>query len=250
VTSPSTPAELPTAEAVEHALRQVAHPDRAVHSARYFKTGEGQYGEGDVFWGVVVPDARRVAARFRALPPHDIYTLMYSPVHEVRLCALIILTTQFSRARQVEQRAELFNLYVDLARDGRINNWDLVDVSAPTLGQHLASLTDAEIIDYLTAWAQSESLWERRLAVLFTFALLREDRLAPTFAICELLLADTHDLMHKAVGWALREAGKRDPDALRDFLHTHGTRMPRTALRYAIERFSAPERAKWLAVTR
>jgi 3-methyladenine DNA glycosylase AlkD len=227
------------------ALHEAADPTRAEHSARFFKTGPGQYGEGDVFIGITVPQTREVARAFRDLPPAEAAELLQSPEHEVRLCGTVILVNRFRRSRSAVEKAELFALYLSSVRDGYINNWDLIDVSAPTFGELL--LADPERRLLLDELAASSSLWERRLSILFTFAFIRAGEFDDALAMASYHLADKHDLIHKAVGWMLREIGKRDIDVLRNFLHQHATQMPRTALRYAIEKFDEPERKAWLA---
>jgi 3-methyladenine DNA glycosylase AlkD len=226
------------------ALHEAADPDRAGHSARFFKTGPGQYGEGDIFIGATVPQVREVARLYRDLPPAEMMELLESAEHEVRLCGVILLVNQYRRSRSSLQRSELFALYLVSVQKGRVNNWDLIDVSAPTFGTFL--LTDPHRRELLNELARSASLWERRLSVMFTFAFIRVDEFDDALAMAELLLQDKHDLIHKAVGWMLREIGKRDVDVLRGFLTAHATRMPRTALRYAIEKLPEPERQEWL----
>jgi 3-methyladenine DNA glycosylase AlkD len=227
------------------ALHEVCDPTRAEHSARFFKTGPGQYGEGDVFIGCTVPQTREAAKQFRDLPPAEALELLQSPEHEVRLCGTVILVNRFRRSRSAVEKAELFALYLSSVRAGYINNWDLIDVSAPTFGELL--LADPERRLLLDELAVSPSLWERRLSILFTFAFIRAGEFDDALAMASYHLADKHDLIHKAVGWMLREIGKRDIEVLRNFLHQYATQMPRTALRYAIEKFDEPERKAWLA---
>ena len=225
-------------------LHALARKGRASDLAHFFKTAPGGYGEGDVFIGVVVPQTRKVAARFKELPLNEIAKLTNSDIHEVRLCGLIILTNQFKRSRDLNEKKKLFNFYLRELKAGNINNWDLVDVTAPTLGEYLLQLEDPMAV--LNKLAKSKSLWERRVSVVFTFAFLRAGDLEPTYEMAERHLGDNQDLMHKAVGWLLREMGKRDPGLLRAFLQEHCTEMPRTALRYSIEKFSESERKRWL----
>ena len=234
-----------TAAGVQAALAAFASPAKAADLAWFFKTGPGEYGEGDQFIGVTVPQSRSVAKQFSGLPPAEIYELAQSPIHEHRHCALIILVNQFQRAKTDSTREELFDLWMRLLDEGRINNWDLVDVSAPYVGDWL--ITRAHAV-FLRDLAAHPDLWHRRAAIIFTFAFIRKGKLKPTWQLAELLLDDTHDLMHKAVGWMLREAGKRDLEGLREFLMLHAATMPRTALRYAIEKLDEPERKRWLAV--
>jgi 3-methyladenine DNA glycosylase AlkD len=225
-------------------LKALASVGKAAELQRFFKTGPGDYAEGDIFIGVVVPQTRKVAARYKDLPIIEIAKLTNSDIHEVRLCGLIILTNQFKRSKEVSERKKLFNFYLKELKSGNINNWDLVDATAPTLGEYLLDIDDPMLI--LNKLAKSKSLWERRTSVVFTFAFLRAGDLEPTYEMAERHLGDKHDLMHKAVGWLLREMGKRDPGLLRAFLQEYCTDMPRTALRYSIEKFNESERRKWL----
>lgn len=238
---------MPAADVITD-LRTLARDDQAANLSRFFKTGPGQYGEGDVFLGVMVPETRKVARAHLDLGPADIVTLTESPFHEARLCGLIILTLQYGKAKDAAHKQQLFELYLERAYAGTINNWDLVDVTAPTLGQQLLARADAT--DFMLDLAREDSLWLRRLGVLFTFSFLKMGDTAPTFTVVTELLDDEHDLMHKACGWALREAGKRDQPALVRYLEQYGNRMPRTMLRYAIEKFPEPERQHWLSSTR
>jgi 3-methyladenine DNA glycosylase AlkD len=225
-------------------LKELGSVGKAAELQRFFKTGPGEYAEGDVFIGVVVPQTRKVASRYSDLDLTEIAKLTNSPIHEVRLCGLIILNYQFKKSKDVKKKKRLFDFYLAELKSGNVNNWDLVDVSAPTLGEYLLLTEDPMAL--LMKLAKSKSLWERRASVVFTFAFLRSGELAPTYEIAERHLSDKHDLMHKAVGWLLREMGKRDPGLLRAFLQEHCTEMPRTSLRYSIEKFSESERKKWL----
>jgi len=239
-----------TAADVAEALRAVSVPKDVALYQRFFKTDPGQYGEGDIFIGVKVPKNRAVAKRFRDLPEAEINLLLHSPIHEERFCGLVILIERFRRAKTEAARAEHFQHYLDLVYEGRINNWDLVDVSAPYFGDWLIDangVVDESSMKLLRSLADSEVLWERRVGIMFTFAFIRSGELKPTYEISEQLLGDKHDLMHKAVGWMLREAGKKDVEKLRDFLSRYAATMPRTALRYAIEKFDEAERKRWLA---
>ncbi|MDX2054847.1 MAG: DNA alkylation repair protein [Polyangiaceae bacterium] len=233
-------AKLNAATVLSH-LSHFAEPKRAANSQWFFKTGKGQYGEGDVFMGVTVPNQRSVARKFAELPPRETLKLLHSKLHEARLTALLILVHQFERG-SAEQQAEIAKLY--LANTSRINNWDLVDSSAPHILGHWLLNKDRKLLLKL---ARSRSLWERRIAIIATFEFLRHGQHRETFAISELLLSDKEDLIHKAVGWMLREAGKNvGVQHLRAFLKKHANKMPRTALRYATEHLSAEERAQWL----
>lgn len=230
-----------TRRQLQRDLAAAADPERAANLLRFFKTGKGQYGEGDRFIGITVPVLRKIALRYRTLPLDDIATLLASRIHEHRVAALEILVVQYERADE-DARVEIAEFY--LQHTTGINNWDLVDLSAPyILGEHLRTRPRG-LLDRL---AESPNLWERRIAIVSTFSLIRAGEIADTFRIAEKLLADKHDLIHKAVGWALRETGKVSRPALLGFLKKHYPRMPRTALRYAVEHFSPEERKEMLA---
>jgi len=233
-----------SAREVRRQLAAVADAERAKGSARFFKTGAGQYGEGDVFIGVTVPQQRVIARANRALPLDELASLLKSRVHEERLTALLILVDQYERGDDDTQVA-CHDFY--LAHLAWVNNWDLVDSSAAYLvGAHLVGRRR----DLLYKLARSKSMWERRVAMVATLAFIQRGEHADAVAIAELLLDDQHDLIHKATGWMLREVGKRVGEApLRTFLRAHAATMPRTALRYAIERLPAAERKTWLAAT-
>lgn len=233
---------------VQDALAEVADPADAVFLQRFFKTGPGEYGEGDVFVGVRVPQTRAVAKRFAGLPLTEVRTLLDSVVHEHRLAGLIILNREFalasrSRARDDEARERIADFYLDAVRRGRVNNWDLVDSSAEyVLGEYLLD-RPRDLLDELSA---SPVLWERRVAVLATFAFLKHGDATTTLALATRLLDDREDLMHKAVGWMLRETGKRvDRALLLGFLDAHAANMPRTMLSYATEHLDPGTRAHY-----
>ena len=231
----------PCAKEARECLFAAAAPQRAAMLARFFKTGVGEYGEGDVFIGVYVPDVRRIAREFAArLSPAEVLPLLADPVHECRLLALLIWTLQYPKADEKIQD-EIFSLY--LAHTKYIYNWDLVDLSARQIvGAHLLS-RDRSLLDRLAA---STLLWEQRIAIVATFEYIRKNDFVDTLRIADKLLTHKHDLIQKAVGWMLREVGKRDKPLLVSFLEERYTRMPRTMLRYAIERFPADERARFL----
>ena len=233
------------AVSVKNALAAFALPTRAHDQLWFFRTGPGEYGEGDQFIGATVPNTRKVAAEFAALPIDEIFALGQSPIHEHRLCALVILVNQFDKSKDQQQRKKLFDTWMKLLRGGFINNWDLVDASAHRMGAWLIGRSDA--FDFMTKLAKSKKLWERRSAIIFTFAFIRAGSLDESLEIAELLVDDEHDLIHKAVGWVIREVGKRDIEMLRAFLHVHAATMPRTMLRYAIEKMSETERKRWMA---
>ena len=229
-------------------LKALANPSRAFGLQKFFQTAKGQYGEGDIFLGLTVPEVRKVAAKYKNLAFLEIEKLTSSRFHEYRLCGLVILTLQFKSSKEPLEHQKIFNFYMKQAKAGYINNWDLVDVSAPIIGLYLVSQKDP--YPFLEKLSHSKSLWDRRLAIIFTFAFIRAGELDPTIEISQRLLKDDHDLIHKAVGWMLREVGKRDIQILRAFLNENAQAMPRTMLRYAIEKLSETERRKWLINSR
>ena len=235
-----------TASTIMKRLRAGATPEKAVVLARFFKTGPGQYGEGDRFLGVMVPGQRQIAKESRDLPLVAVEKLLARSYHEARLTGFLVLTYAFERA-DAGRRREIYGF--TLAHRAAMNNWDLVDVIAPVIigGWLLDRPVDRKL---LRTFAKSADLWERRIAIVSTLAFIRAGEFADTLAISEMLLGDRHDLIHKATGWMLREAGKRDVAVLRGFLDEHAARMPRTALRYAIERLPEAERKAWMAVPR
>ena len=248
-TNPANRNAVTTASVILRELRAVASPEKAAVLQRFFKTGPGEYGEGDRFLGVMVPQIRAIARAHRQTAnASTIRALLDSPWHEARECGLLLLVEQF-RSSPKDKRDAYHRAYLATLRKGRVNNWDLVDCSAPTLvGEYLLNVLDtsprgARLLDTL---AKSTSLWENRVAVVSTLTFIRRGQLNVAFRQCAAALRHPHDLMHKAVGWMLRECGKRDPDALRAFLSEHLSALPRTSLRYAIERFAPDERKQWL----
>ena len=236
-----------SAEAVTAALQATSSNQdskRVADLQRFFQTQPGGYGEGDRFLGPTVPQTRTIAKRFRDLPLDQLDLLLDSQWHEVRLTALHILVDQFSRAKTRVLRTELFDFYMHAVYRGAVNNWDLVDTSAPHLGRLLVEHPRKTLIIGLS---KSDKLWERRVAMLFTFAHIRAGEFGVPQHIAMNLLRDEHDLIHKAVGWMLREIGNRDLEVLRGFLAKYHATMPRTMLRYAIEKLDADERKKWMA---
>ncbi|GAB2528468.1 DNA alkylation repair protein [Spirosoma aerophilum] len=230
----------PTSADVKNTLLALAQPERTVLAARFFKTGPGQYGEGDQFMGLSMPQQHGVAKQWSNLPVSEVEQLLHDPYHECRMVGLLIWIDQFKKASPAHQTL-ILNHY--LANRPCINNWDLVDVSCPAiLGQYIRSRDRAILYEL----AKEDNLWSQRIAIVSTLALIRVGQFSDTFAIAELLLPHRHDLIHKATGWMLREVGKRNPDALEEFLHDHIRNMPRTALRYAIERFEPSRRAYYL----
>jgi 3-methyladenine DNA glycosylase AlkD len=224
-------------------LREIAHPVVALHAQRFFKTGPGEYGAGDRFLGIRVPALRQAARASRDLAERDVLVLLRSRFHEERLLALLVLVEEFRRA-DVARQAEIYRLYV--VNLDYVNNWDLVDSSAGQIvGAHLAGRSRRP----LYRLARSPDLWRRRVAIMATFHFIRNGDFADTLAIADRLLGDREDLIHKAVGWMLREVGNRDRATAERFLRTRHAKMPRTMLRYAIERFPAAQRRAYLAGT-
>jgi 3-methyladenine DNA glycosylase AlkD len=222
-------------------LELLANPEKAEVLRRFFKTGPGQYGEGDVFIGIVVPVSRKIAKKYANLPNDEILTLLKSKIHEERLIALLLLISQFEKGDE-HQKEEVFHLYLE--HRAFINNWDLVDLSAEKIVG--AYLNDKPKI-MLYNLAHSENLWERRISIVSTFHYIKQGKYDDTLAIAAILLGDREDLIHKAAGWMLREVGKRcSEEAEETFLRKHSHEMPRTMLRYAIERFSPEKKRLYL----
>lgn len=230
---------LGAAQAVVQTLQNHADPTRATTLRRFFKTGKGQYGEGDVFWGLYVPVIRRISKEYTPLSLADVKNMLRHEVHEVRLCALFIMDNMFKKNHEA-QRADIIALYLQQAT--RVNSWDLVDLSAGMLGTWLLD-KDRVVLYHL---AQSSNLWEQRIAIVATHTFIKQGDFTDTLALSTQLMAHKHDLMHKAMGWMLREVGKKDRAVLTDFLHQHVRHMPRTMLRYAIEHYPQDERKVWL----
>jgi len=221
-------------------LRRLGDPEKARFLQRFFKTGPGEYAEGDCFIGLNVPQVRLLLREYRGLTPTGVLPLLMSPIHEERLFALLSLVRCFDKGNQAN-REQVYNLY--MANTSRINNWDLVDISAPQIvGGYLLD-RGCEPLDLL---AQSVNLWERRIAIMATFAFIRRNRFEETMRLARLLLHDREDLIHKAVGWMLREVGKREQVVEEGFLREHCRVMPRTMLRYAIEKFPEEKRLMYL----
>lgn len=218
----------------------LADPKTAEHSQRFFKTAEGEYGFGDKFLGIRVPLIRQAAKRYKAAPLTVIEKLLRSEYHEVRLFALLLMVLRFSKAGAAEQES-IYRLYLNNTR--YVNSWDLVDSSAPYI---VGAFLDKRERTVLYELSRSYLLWERRIAVIATFHFIKHDQFSDTLRIAEILLNDSEELIHKAVGWMLREVGKRDLAAETAFLKENYHKMPRTMLRYAIEKFSAEERSNYL----
>ena len=225
-------------------LKGYGKKSRVSDLARFYKTGPGEYAEGDLFLGGTVPQTRSVANSYKNLELVEVQKLFNSPFHEARLCAAIILNLQFKAAKSSQERKRIFDFYLKQVRAERINNWDIVDVSAPWMGVYLLEIDDP--MPLLIKFSKSKSLWQRRVSIILTFALIRAGELEPTLIISEALLKDKEDLIHKAVGWMLREMVKKEVMLFRGFLKQHSHEMPRTMLRYAIERIPEKERKKWL----
>ncbi|HEX9253232.1 MAG TPA: DNA alkylation repair protein [Ignavibacteriaceae bacterium] len=227
------------AEIRKEILKQ-KNPVQAINLQRFFKTGKGEYGEGDIFYGIKVPEQRIIAKQFSDLSLDDLKILITSKVHEERLIAVFILVEQFKKGDDKKQKI-IYDFYLK-NRKG-INNWDLVDLSAPKIAG--AYLIDKEK-DQLYKFANSKDLWEKRISIISTQAFIREHFFEDTLNISEILLNDKHDLIHKAVGWMLREIGNRDLEIEEEFLKKYYKTMPRTMLRYAIEKFPERKRKSYL----
>lgn len=225
-------------------IKQQENPEKAKILSRFFRTDPGEYGEGDVFLGIPVPILRQLAKKYGDLTFSEIETLMESPLHEERLIGLLILVEQFEKAIQEDttQRANRI-IFTYLQNTEHINNWDLVDLTASKiLGRWLFDKDRKQ----LYTLAKSKNLWEKRIAIIATYYFIKNNDFQDTLAISEILLHDTHDLIHKAVGWMLREVGKQNKEILDEFLEKHHTVMPRTMLRYAIEKYPEIERQRFL----
>ena len=233
-----------TASLVIKELKSLASAKQAANLQRFFKTGAGDYAEGDIFLGVMVPQNRKIAKKYADLPISEIKKLTDSDYHEVRFCGLLILVSQFERTKTRPLQKRYFDLYMRQLKAGFINNWDLIDVTGVRMGGYL--LDEKSALTTLKKLARSKNLWERRMAVIFTFAFQKVGDPYPTLTMADLLLKDKHDLIHKAVGWALREMGKQDGPLLRNYLKVNAHKMPRIMLRYSIEKFSPSERKRWL----
>ncbi|MBL7053743.1 DNA alkylation repair protein [Patescibacteria group bacterium] len=223
-------------------LKVLKNPDKAIILSRFFKTGPGQYGAGDIFLGITVPEQRKVAQKYTNLKLKDLQILLKSKIHEQRLTCLVILTNQFKQA-DVGRQKQIVNFYLKNARN--VNNWDLVDITASNiLGVWLMGKKDKSILYKL---AKSKNLWERRIAMVSTFQFIKNNQFNDTLKLAQIFLKDKHDLIHKASGWMLREVGKRDKKTLEEFLKKQAHIMPRMMLRYAIEKFSKEKRKFYLS---
>lgn len=224
-------------------LKENINNEKAKILLRFFKTGKGEYGEGQKFLGIDTPTKRKIAKKYADLNFDDLQELLDSNIHDYRFVALIILIDKYKKCKTFDVlQKKIFNFYIRNSKN--INNWDLVDVSAPNIvGQYLLDKTDRKILYRL---AQSKNLWEKRIAIISTFTFIRNNQFTDTLKISEILLNDKHDLMHKAVGWMLREVGNRDRKIEEVFLKKYCKKMPRTMLRYAIEKFPEDLRQKYL----
>ena len=228
------------AEDVKKDLRNLANFEKANLLQRFFKTGKGDYGEGDIFLGVMVPNTRKIAQKYTYLNLKEINTLLNSKIHEERLCALLIMVEQYFKLDELNKK-KLFNFYIKNAK--QINNWDLVDLSAPKIvGGYLLDKPRS----ILYKFSKSKNLWERRISILSTFVFIKAGDYSDSFRLAKILMKDKHDLIHKAVGWMLREIGKKSMKDEIQFLNKHYKKMPRTMLRYAIERFPEEKRQFYL----
>jgi 3-methyladenine DNA glycosylase AlkD len=229
-----------TAKDIQRKLRKLEDRGKGRFLQKFFKTGRGEYGEGDLFLGIRVSEVRKLAGQWRDLPLREALRLLNSSFHEERLLALLILEGGYARGDESAKKA-IYEAYLDNLKS--INSWDLVDISAPSIvGGYLFDKSKQP----LYRMTKSKNLWERRISVMSTFYSIRRNQFTQTLKICRMLLADEEDLIHKAVGWMLREVGKRDLPAEENFLKKHYRRMPRTMLRYAVERFPETKRRRYL----
>jgi 3-methyladenine DNA glycosylase AlkD len=221
-------------------LQKKRNSKKAKILQRFFKTGKGQYGEGDIFLGITVPEQRKTAKKYLDITLKQLQELLKSKIHEYRLVALLILVEKYKKSDEKNKR-EIYNFYLKNTKN--VNNWDLVDITAPNIVGDFLTKKDKHILYKLV---RSNSLWERRIGILATFTFIKNHDYKDALLVTEILLHDDHDLIHKAVGWMLREIGKRDQKLLEEFLTKHIKKMPRTTLRYAIERFPEKKRKAYL----
>jgi len=227
---------------IKKELLEKADPEKAKIFLRFFKTSPGHYGEGDKFIGLTVPEQRKIAMKYKDASLQDLTELIRNPIHEYRLTALLILTYKYKAANE-DLRKQIYDFYLE--NYDCINNWDLVDVTAPNIvGEYLLDRPSRRKILY--EFAGSDNLWKKRIAIISTFTFIKNSQYEDTLNIAEILLNDKHDLIHKAVGWMLREIGKRNLGILEKFLDKHTTSMPRTMLRYAIEKFDEEKRKYYM----
>ena len=248
-----------TAENIQSELKKMSDPEKAVHHLRFFKTGPGEYGENDKFIGVVVPKMRALSKKeYKNTPLEEVRKLLTSEIHEHRQIALFILVEKYNAAERkakvnesnekeaLIEKKEIVSLYLDLLKS--VNNWDLVDCSAPhVLGRwYLETEPKAPGEKMIQKLSRSGNLWEQRVSVMITQAYIREGIYQPTLDLCEYFLPATHDLIHKSTGWMLREIGTKDKSVLIQFLEKHAGVMPRTMLRYSIEKLNAAEKERYM----
>lgn len=233
-----------TAKEIREYMRSQLNPEKKAILQRFFKTGEGEYGYGDIFLGLTVPQTRSIAKSFQHIPLTEVGLLLASPEHECRVCALEILIFKYKTKDPAERQA-IFELYLN--HIPYVNNWDLVDLSAPKI---IAPHLPPGKRDLLYELAKSDNMWERRMSVVITLTYVRNQDLEDAIRLCSLHIGDSHDLMHKAVGWVLREIGKKDMNLLRDFLHEHQKVIARTTLRYAIEKMDKEERTYFMTLNK
>lgn len=227
-------------ENIRKELKSYANKNKAKILQRFFKTGKGEYAEGDIFLGIVVPVVRKIAKQYQSLESNAIGELLKSVIHEERLLALLIMVNKYHTGNSLDQK-HIYNFY--LKHTKYINNWDLVDLTAPHIVGAFLNFKNKVVLYKL---AKSSLLWERRISILATFCFIRKNNFYHALKIAKILLLDNHDLIHKAVGWMLREIGKRDMQALEGFLKKYCAVMPRTMLRYSVERFSEAKRQFYL----
>lgn len=234
---------MPTSKNVIKALEEIADPEIAEHSGRFFKSGPGEYGEGDQFLGIRVPKQRKIAKKHKNLSLDEVAKLLESPFHEIRLTAVLILVYKYQRSKQLEEHKKIYEFYMNHLED--VNNWDLVDSSAKYIAGHFLFEFDKNRT-ILYELSDSENLWERRVAIMTTFYFIDRGDFELTLKLAKKYLDAPEDLIHKATGWMLREIGKQDEELLRKFLDQHYQNMPRTMLRYAIEKLDEPVRQMYL----
>ncbi|MAG38378.1 DNA alkylation repair protein [Candidatus Pacearchaeota archaeon] len=228
-----------TLKQLKASVLSLKNPEKIPIYQNFFKTGKGEYGEGDIFYGLTVPQSRTIVKKYSSLPLKDVESLLESEIHEERLIAILLLVHNYEHFPN--KRKEIYNFYLNNTK--KINNWDLVDLSAHKIvGKHIEN-KDRKIIYKL---AKSDNLWEKRISIIATAYFISKSDFKDTIKISELLLSDSHDLIHKAVGWMLREVGKKDISILEAFLKKHYKTMPRTMLRYSIEKFPEPVRKRYL----
>ena len=234
-----------TYSAITKELKKCIKKDKAEIFPKFFKTGKGEYGEGDIFWGISVPDVRSIAKRYyKNISLDEVKNLVHDSVHEVRLLGYIILTYQFEKA-DLENKECIVNFYLENIEG--VNNWDLVDLSSYNiLGEYL--LINPQMKGVLYKYADSNNLWKQRISLVSTYSFIRKNQFEDTLKISSILLNHKHDLIHKAIGWMLREVGKRDINVLREYLNTNIKDMPRTTLRYAIERMDIEEKKRYMSM--